>query len=254
MKPHDDKQREAASLAAEIEECGVGLALAGPSRFGGRLLTLDEDALVVKALTAYALSHAPRITCEKCGNPTDGSKACTLHGERCIFTPSTTRRISPLRTCEHGVVYGDPCRACRAPAYGILPCPFCGGEPTRTDRAEDRRYSPTGHAWFIACMCGGYSARAHQHGHTEAEVIEKWNRRSVASATPRTTREGDLAMMVRRLAARIRLRATSGPHAVSDYAMSKTAIEFLQRLGLEGSPLRGDQPNNAADGGTQTDG
>lgn len=35
-------------------------------------------------------SHAPRIECEKCGNPTDGTKACTLHGERCIFAPSTT--------------------------------------------------------------------------------------------------------------------------------------------------------------------
>lgn len=29
---------------------------------------------------------------------------------------STTRRISPLRTCEHGVVYGDLCRQCTARA------------------------------------------------------------------------------------------------------------------------------------------
>lgn len=57
----------------------------------------------------------------------------------------------------------------------LLPCPFCGSEPKRSDRAEA---SATGRIWFIACYCGGNAARAHQWGFTEEWVIEKWNKRS----------------------------------------------------------------------------
>lgn len=61
----------------------------------------------------------------------------------------------------------------------LLPCPFCGEPPTRADRTDN--YTPTKHVWFIFCYCGGLSANAHQFGATEAEVIEKWNRRSTPS-------------------------------------------------------------------------
>ena len=30
---------------------------------------------------------------------------------------------------------------------------------------------------FIACHCGGYSARAHQHGHSYQEAARSWNQR-----------------------------------------------------------------------------
>jgi Lar family restriction alleviation protein len=64
---------------------------------------------------------------------------------------------------------------------GLLPCPFCGQPPTVSERADD--HSPTKHVWFIACYCGGYSARAHQFGHSPDEVTDKWNARSVLSAS-----------------------------------------------------------------------
>ena len=41
-----------------------------------------------------APSHVgARIICEKCGNPTDGTQACALHGERCIFAPSSSAPV-----------------------------------------------------------------------------------------------------------------------------------------------------------------
>lgn len=66
----------------------------------------------------------------------------------------------------------------------LLPCPFCGRQPNVMTRAQ-------GHAdkddrpWvsFISCMCGGYSARAHQYGtgmtpELSVEVASgKWNTR-----------------------------------------------------------------------------
>ena len=70
-----------------------------------------------------------------------------------------------------------PIRAALAEA--LKPCPFCGGAPVATDRASD--VTPTGHIWFLTCFCGGYAARAHQMGDTEAEVIAAWNRRAAAA-------------------------------------------------------------------------
>jgi Lar family restriction alleviation protein len=58
----------------------------------------------------------------------------------------------------------------------LLPCPFCGGTPTEAERAD--LHTSTGHIYFIACMCGGYSATAHQFGETRAEAIAAWNRRA----------------------------------------------------------------------------
>jgi len=70
-----------------------------------------------------------------------------------------------------------------AAAEEIAACPFCGRAPEMFTRAstlgED---SPTGKVTFISCKCGGYSARAHQYGHTEAEVIAAWNRRTGSDA------------------------------------------------------------------------
>lgn len=63
------------------------------------------------------------------------------------------------------------------------PCPFCGREPQRTNRADSN--TSTKHIWFIACFCGGYTANAHQFGATESEVLAKWNARHML---PRTRR------------------------------------------------------------------
>ncbi len=70
----------------------------------------------------------------------------------------------------------------------LAPCPFCGATPEITERAATEAER---HAFmcFIACMCGGYSARAHQYGggETKFEAQETasiaWNRR-VAPALP----------------------------------------------------------------------
>ncbi len=76
----------------------------------------------------------------------------------------------------------------------LLPCPFCGRDPKTSNRADD--HSPTKHIWYIVCFCDGYSARAHQYGHTEAEVVEKWNRRAERTP-PATAQAGELAEVVR---------------------------------------------------------
>ncbi len=64
----------------------------------------------------------------------------------------------------------------------VKPCPFCGGAPQVSDRASNN--TPTGHVWFIVCMCGGYSAHAHQDGDTQDEAIAAWNCRAAAPPTP----------------------------------------------------------------------
>lgn len=59
-----------------------------------------------------------------------------------------------------------------------LGCPFCGRDPISSYRATasyDR--SGTGQIHFLSCMCGGFSARAHQYGDTYEEVLAKWNTR-----------------------------------------------------------------------------
>lgn len=60
----------------------------------------------------------------------------------------------------------------------LKPCPFCGGQPRYTEReCTPSERSPTGRIYFLACMCGGHSARAHQFGYSREEVAEAWNRR-----------------------------------------------------------------------------
>lgn len=61
----------------------------------------------------------------------------------------------------------------------LAPCPFCGRKPDESERADN--VTSTGKAFFIACMCGGYSANAHQFGETREEVVRKWNRRAAQS-------------------------------------------------------------------------
>lgn len=67
----------------------------------------------------------------------------------------------------------------------LRPCPFCGRQPNLTSR---RQASWETAPWvsFLSCMCGGYSARAHQfatgdsEAETVAEVTAKWNTRHEA--------------------------------------------------------------------------
>jgi Lar family restriction alleviation protein len=64
----------------------------------------------------------------------------------------------------------------------LRPCPFCGEAPEVSDRASND--TATGHVWFIVCMCGGYSAHAHQHGDTQESATTAWNRRAALAAQP----------------------------------------------------------------------
>lgn len=52
---------ESEYLADEIESVGRGLGIMGKSLQGGRLLLPDEDALIVKALRAFAQSERTAI-------------------------------------------------------------------------------------------------------------------------------------------------------------------------------------------------
>lgn len=69
----------------------------------------------------------------------------------------------------------------------LKPCPFCGRKPSMSGRAQDPR---DGAPWisFVACYCGGYSARAHQFatGQTQeqslADAVKAWNTRAPESA------------------------------------------------------------------------
>ena len=65
----------------------------------------------------------------------------------------------------------------------LKPCPFCGKAPEESERADNN--TCTGRAYFVACMCGGYSANAHQFGETKEEVVSKWNRRAYAEQLER---------------------------------------------------------------------
>jgi Lar family restriction alleviation protein len=62
-------------------------------------------------------------------------------------------------------------------AFDLLSCPFCGRAPGRMSRASD--HSETREFHVVSCFCGGYSARAHQHGETAAQAAERWNTRHV---------------------------------------------------------------------------
>lgn len=65
---------------------------------------------------------------------------------------------------------------------GLLPCPFCGGKPSHSSRPDN--IDGTEFFAFVACFCGGVSARAHQgarrptQDEAEAAVTEAWNRRA----------------------------------------------------------------------------
>ena len=68
----------------------------------------------------------------------------------------------------------------------LLPCPFCGRQPRHTQRdcspseLDSHERSAGKEIHFVACMCGGYSARAHQFGYSFDDVAAAWNRRSPA--------------------------------------------------------------------------
>jgi Lar family restriction alleviation protein len=77
----------------------------------------------------------------------------------------------------------------------LLPCPFCGRTPKMSSRAaaEGEFYGhddPSKTLTFISCMCGGYSARAHQYGPSEAEAIARWNTRAATTARAAGYAEG----------------------------------------------------------------
>jgi Lar family restriction alleviation protein len=70
----------------------------------------------------------------------------------------------------------------------LLPCPFCGGEPSTVERPDN--IDGTEFFYAVACYCGGYSACAHKMAkrktpeQAKADAIAAWNRRSARSAEP----------------------------------------------------------------------
>lgn len=70
---------------------------------------------------------------------------------------------------------------------GLLPCPFCQRVPKLLERASTISEREKFKA-FVSCMCGGYSARAHQSGSgmtqtaATAVAIAAWNRRPSPAA------------------------------------------------------------------------
>ncbi len=72
-----------------------------------------------------------------------------------------------------------------------LPCPFCGEAPRLTERPATEGEGE-GFVAFIACFCGGYSARAHQFRRADdAElarqaVIRAWNTRHAVEPSAST--------------------------------------------------------------------
>lgn len=63
----------------------------------------------------------------------------------------------------------------------------------------------------------------------------------VSATLEPTPTELDLAMAVRRVCARLKLRSQTGPHATADLSLVDSILGLLKRKGLEGSPLR-DEP------------
>jgi Lar family restriction alleviation protein len=59
----------------------------------------------------------------------------------------------------------------------LLPCPFCGEQPSKLSRASSIAESPTKEYHALSCHCGGYSAKSHVWASTWNEVVEKWNTR-----------------------------------------------------------------------------
>lgn len=64
----------------------------------------------------------------------------------------------------------------------LLPCPFCGGEPTTTERPDN--IDGTEFFFAVACYCGRYSASAHKMAvrktpdQAKQDAIEAWNTRA----------------------------------------------------------------------------
>lgn len=117
-----------------------------------------------------------------------------------------------------------------------LPCPFCGRAPEQFDRASD--HTASGHIWFLACMGDGYSAHAHQHGDTRAEVVAKWNRRASVvptgdapldcrSETGETVALADAAIIILRLLSRRDLSIGPVRAALSDLRSDREVSNIL---------------------------
>lgn len=99
----------------ELSEAEAALAI-GAVREGETPRTDAERIRILTARISYedkfdeAIDHARQIERQL----TTANNACLALEE--AAAASSTRRISPLRTCEHGVVYGTPCRQCTARA------------------------------------------------------------------------------------------------------------------------------------------
>lgn len=121
----------------------------------------------------------------------------------------------------------------------LAPCPFCGREVCLVGRASGPSEGNvvSKFACFIACHCGGYSARAHQSGfgqtpeEAKAKAIAAWNTRAAA---PHVSREAvrSLRTLVETWRARARLHSTEPgffPHGQSS-AFNDCAIELETAL------------------------
>lgn len=98
-------------------------------------------------------------TCGTCDSSLSNQSACSAAMDRGV------KRIKPRNEAQS-----------RGAQPALLPCPFCGSAPQTTSRASD--VTATRKMYFVACMCGGHSAKAHQYGESFEDVASKWNRRA----------------------------------------------------------------------------
>ncbi len=123
----------------------------------------------------------------------------------------------------------------------LLPCPFCGGEPFT---------APSGTGLVI--RCGQCAARV-VTDFDLSDAAKIWNRRVSASTQEQPTHDiereaiiSDLSILVTRMSRRLRDVQCAETNAAGNRWLADQAADYLQRKGLQGSPLRSGLVQQAA--------
>ena len=114
----------------------------------------------------------------------------------------------------------------------LLPCPFCGGAPTTTERPDN--IDGTQFFYAIVCYCGRYSASAYKMAIrktpeiAKADAVAAWNTRTPqptqaqAGAVPLTDEQIQDAIL------------PINPHGMGYFLRIARAIEAAHGIGIKG--------------------